>query len=228
MAALAARRLKGTSVNIAHARSEANEKRKRTLLQEYRRVRAALHGCCRRRRWRLLTKPALQHGKAGGFIDRRFGETDATTDADEKALQRMQRLRQMQFGKASRFALAGASRHHRATRCRVRQIIVCLCALQTKATRRSSPTSAARWPTWTPTTLCRRTGCVGRRTHAREQGDACADAGVPRTRTRSSTTLSRASTTLVVASSHRSSGATARRLTKASRTLLRLRNPRKR
>jgi hypothetical protein len=28
--------------------------------------------------------------------------------ADEKALWRMQRLRQMQFGKASRFALAGA------------------------------------------------------------------------------------------------------------------------
>lgn len=38
--AFTARRLKGTSVNVAHARSEATEKRKRTLLQEYRRVRA--------------------------------------------------------------------------------------------------------------------------------------------------------------------------------------------
>jgi hypothetical protein len=55
------------------------------------------------------TAPArAQHGKAGGFIDRRFGEGDASVDADEKALWRMQRLRQMQFGKASRFALTGA------------------------------------------------------------------------------------------------------------------------
>ena len=30
-------------MNVAHARSEANEKRKRTLLQEYRRVRAVPH-----------------------------------------------------------------------------------------------------------------------------------------------------------------------------------------
>ena len=35
------RRLKGTSTNLAHARSEATEKRKRTLLQEYRQARAA-------------------------------------------------------------------------------------------------------------------------------------------------------------------------------------------
>ena len=49
-----------------------------------------------------------QNGKAGGFIDRRFGESDPNMDVDEKALRRMQRLRQMQFGRASRFALGGA------------------------------------------------------------------------------------------------------------------------
>ena len=138
-AALAACRLKGTSVNVAHARSEANEKRKRTLLQEYRRVRAALRGCCRRRRWRLLTNRALQHGKAGGFIDRRFGETDASTDADEKALQRMQRLRQMQFGKASRFALGGALQRRSAPRCCARPLNSCDVQCRRRRRRGSHP-----------------------------------------------------------------------------------------
>ena len=55
----------------------------------------------------------MQHGKAGGFIDRRFGEHDDAADADEKALWRMQRLRQMHFGRASRFALAGVLRCRR-------------------------------------------------------------------------------------------------------------------
>ena len=62
----------------------------------------------------------------------------------------------------------------------------------------------------------------------REQRDARADARYRRMRTRSSTTSSRASTTLAADSSRRSSGATARRPRTALRTLLRLRNPRKR
>ena len=122
--------------------------------------------CCRRCRWRLLTSRAAQHGKAGGFIDRRFGETDASTDADEKALQRMQRLRQMQFGKASRFALAGTSLRHSEPRRRVRPLTLC-CEMQTTATRRFLPTSAARLPSLMPTTLCRLMGCAATPTLAR-------------------------------------------------------------
>lgn len=95
--------MKGGSTNLVHSRSLATEKRKRTLLLEYKQARgcfSALPAACE----------TSQHGKAGGFIDRRFGEQDATLDADEKALRRMQRLRSMQFGKASRFALAGVPR----------------------------------------------------------------------------------------------------------------------
>ena len=49
-----------------------------------------------------------QSGKAGGILDRRFGEADPTLDADDKALRRLQRLRQNQLGKGGRFALGGA------------------------------------------------------------------------------------------------------------------------
>lgn len=100
------RRLKGQSVNLAHSRSVAIEKRKLTLLQDYRQARPPAQS-------QPLAAPhpraqPLQNGKAGGFIDRRFGEGDPTLDGDEKALRRLQRLRQTQFGSASRFALGGA------------------------------------------------------------------------------------------------------------------------
>jgi hypothetical protein len=79
-AVLAACRLKGTSVNVAHARSEANEKRKRTLLQEYRRVRAgaalllppsplaAAHWpcCTARQSWWLHRPPLWRDGCVHG------------------------------------------------------------------------------------------------------------------------------------------------------------------
>ena len=186
----------------------------------------AQHCCCRRRRWRLLTSHAAQHGKAGGFIDRRFGETDASTDADEKALQRMQRLRQMQFGKASRFALAGVSQRRSEPHCRARPLTR-WCASQMTATRRFSPTSAARLLSLTPTTLCRQTGCAAARWRLREQAVASAHARKYRMRMRSSTTSLRASTTSAVDSSRRSSVATVRRPRTALRTLPCLRNPRK-
>jgi len=59
---------------------------------------------------------ALQSGKAGGFIDRRFGESDPTLDADDKALRRLQRLRQKQLGKGGRFALGGTFMRYSSTR----------------------------------------------------------------------------------------------------------------
>ena len=103
--------MKGANINLVHSRSVAAEKRKRTLLQEFRRVR--LTGPRELSPWRLLTELGVlspQSGKAGGIVDRRFGEADPTLDADDKALRRLQRLRQTQLGKGGRFALGGASR----------------------------------------------------------------------------------------------------------------------
>ena len=56
-------------------------------------------------------RPApAQLGKAGGVVDRRFGENDPEMDPEARALARMARLRSAQLGSGRRsaFDLAGA------------------------------------------------------------------------------------------------------------------------
>eukprot|EP00898_Chlorokybus_atmophyticus_P003514 jgi/Chlat1/4163/Chrsp27S04265 len=76
------RKLKGEQRNVGKARSDALEKRKRTLLQEFR-----------------------QLGKSNAFVDRRFGEAEEGMSQEERALLRFQRERQAQLTRKSRFNL---------------------------------------------------------------------------------------------------------------------------
>eukprot|EP00775_Hariotina_reticulata_P008704 gene8704-8885_t len=70
--------------NIIKQREEAVEKRRKTLLVEYKQLR-----------------------KANTFIDRRFGEDDVRLDEEDKALARFQAHRIKEAKKAARFQLSG-------------------------------------------------------------------------------------------------------------------------
>ncbi|KAJ7541990.1 hypothetical protein O6H91_10G084500 [Diphasiastrum complanatum] len=73
---------KGQGQRIGFSRSLANDKRKKTLLQEYK-----------------------QRGKANAFLDRRFGEDDERLGDDDKSIMRFQRERQLQLQRKSKFNL---------------------------------------------------------------------------------------------------------------------------
>ncbi|GLJ38313.1 hypothetical protein SUGI_0780240 [Cryptomeria japonica] len=74
---------KGQGRRVGLSRSLAMEKRKKTLLQEYK-----------------------QSGKANMFLDRRFGENDESLGDEDKAIIRFQRERQGRMVKQSKFALS--------------------------------------------------------------------------------------------------------------------------
>ena len=76
------RRIKGAKRNVSVARSEANERRKNTLLLEYK-----------------------NKNRSNAFIDRRLGERDHGLAAEDKILMRFQRQRAKELQKKSRFAL---------------------------------------------------------------------------------------------------------------------------
>jgi nucleolar protein 14 len=76
------RRIKGAKRNVSVARSEANERRKNTLLLEYK-----------------------NKNRSNAFIDRRLGERDHGLTAEDKILMRFQRQRAKELQKKSRFAL---------------------------------------------------------------------------------------------------------------------------
>ncbi|KAL4451742.1 hypothetical protein ABPG75_007404 [Micractinium tetrahymenae] len=75
------RKVKGETRQLGKLRSAASERRKSTLLVEYKQLR-----------------------KSNAFIDRRFGEDDESLTADEKALLRFQKQRLKEMA-ASKFAL---------------------------------------------------------------------------------------------------------------------------
>ncbi|GAX76160.1 hypothetical protein CEUSTIGMA_g3604.t1 [Chlamydomonas eustigma] len=84
------RRIKGANKNVIKAREEAVNKRKRTLLVEYKQLR-----------------------KANTFVDRRFGENDSSLTEDDKSFARLktQRIKtsvkKLGGGKKIKFALGG-------------------------------------------------------------------------------------------------------------------------
>ncbi|KAL2609472.1 hypothetical protein R1flu_028045 [Riccia fluitans] len=73
---------KGETRRVGLSRSLAVEKRKDTLLQEYK-----------------------ERNKGNKFVDRRFGEKDAVLNEEEKAIMRFQKERQAQISRQSKFAL---------------------------------------------------------------------------------------------------------------------------
>lgn len=75
------RKLKGETRELGKLRSEATERRKDTLLVEYKQLR-----------------------KSNAFLDRRFGEDDESLTADEKALLRFQKQRLKEMA-GSKFSL---------------------------------------------------------------------------------------------------------------------------
>lgn len=76
------RRIKGSSRNLSVARSEANERRKQTLLLEYK-----------------------NKNRANAFIDRRLGERDHGLSAEDKILMRFQRQRSKQLQKEDKYTI---------------------------------------------------------------------------------------------------------------------------
>ncbi|XP_024521488.1 nucleolar protein 14-like [Selaginella moellendorffii] len=76
---------KGEGRRIGELRSRGIEKRKKTILREYK----------------------LRH-KSNAFVDRRFGENDEEMSEDEKAIMRFQRERLAQLQRKSKFALPDA------------------------------------------------------------------------------------------------------------------------
>ena len=64
-------------------------------------------------------RPPAQLGKAGGVVDRRFGEGDPELDPEARALARMARLRLAQLGsiRRSTFTLGGAGSRAACTAC---------------------------------------------------------------------------------------------------------------
>lgn len=74
---------KSQGQRVGLARSRAIEKRKKTLLQEYK-----------------------QSGKANVFLDRRFGENDDTLEDSDKAIIRFQRERQARMLKKNKYTLS--------------------------------------------------------------------------------------------------------------------------
>ncbi|CAM6021599.1 unnamed protein product [Sphagnum balticum] len=73
---------KGESRRVGLSRSTAVDKRKKTLLQEYK-----------------------QRGKVNAFLDHRFGEQDETLAEEDKAILRFQKERMAQLNRKSKFAL---------------------------------------------------------------------------------------------------------------------------
>ncbi|KAL3699158.1 hypothetical protein R1sor_017180 [Riccia sorocarpa] len=73
---------KGETRRVGLSRSPAVEKRKDTLLQEYK-----------------------ERNKGNKFVDRRFGEKDAELNEEEKAILRFQKERQAQIHRQSKYAL---------------------------------------------------------------------------------------------------------------------------
>ncbi|CAM6128735.1 unnamed protein product [Calypogeia fissa] len=73
---------KGQKKRVGQSRSLAVEKRKKTLLQEYR-----------------------EQGKGNKFVDRRFGEKDDDLPEEDKAILRFQKERQAQISRKSKFTL---------------------------------------------------------------------------------------------------------------------------
>jgi len=80
---LLGKKQKNQGQRVGLARSRAIEKRKKTLLQEYK-----------------------QSGKANVFLDRRFGENDETLEDADKAIIRFQRERQARMLKSNKYALS--------------------------------------------------------------------------------------------------------------------------
>lgn len=80
---LLGKKQKSQGQRVGLARSRAIEKRKKTLLQEYK-----------------------QSGKANVFLDRRFGENDDTLEDADKAIIRFQRERQSRMLKKDKYTLA--------------------------------------------------------------------------------------------------------------------------
>jgi len=76
------RRIKGERGNVLKARTEAIEKRRRTLLREHE-----------------------ESGKANAFVDRRFGEYDGDMSTEEKNIGRLAKARLRQLKKTKTFAL---------------------------------------------------------------------------------------------------------------------------
>ncbi|KAJ0980144.1 hypothetical protein J5N97_008399 [Dioscorea zingiberensis] len=76
------RRCKGEERRTGLARSQATEKRKKTLLKEYE-----------------------ESGKSSKFIDRRIGEKDDTLQEFDKAILRLQRERQLKLKRSNKFNL---------------------------------------------------------------------------------------------------------------------------
>ena len=76
------RKVKGERGNVLQARTEAIEKRRRTLLVEHE-----------------------ANGKANAFLDRRFGEHDSGLSVEEKNIGRLAKARLRQYKKSKAFAL---------------------------------------------------------------------------------------------------------------------------
>ena len=76
------RKIKGERGNVLKARTEAVEKRRRTLLREHE-----------------------ESGKANAFVDRRFGEHDGEMSAEERNIGRLAKARLRQLKKTKTFAL---------------------------------------------------------------------------------------------------------------------------
>ena len=77
------RKVKGARGNVLKARTEAVEKRRRTLLREHE-----------------------ASGKANAFVDRRFGEYDDGLSKEEKSIGRLAKARLRQLKKSKNFSLA--------------------------------------------------------------------------------------------------------------------------
>ena len=77
------RKVKGERGNVLKARTEAIEKRRRTLLREHE-----------------------ANGKANAFVDRRFGEHDDGLSKEEKSIGRLAKARLRQLKKSKNFSLA--------------------------------------------------------------------------------------------------------------------------
>lgn len=76
------RKVKGERGNVIKARTEAIEKRRRTLLREHE-----------------------ENGKANSFVDRRFGENDDGLSAEDKHIGRLAKARLRQYKKSKNFSL---------------------------------------------------------------------------------------------------------------------------
>ena len=76
------RKIKGERGNVLKSRTEAVEKRRRTLLREHE-----------------------ENGKANAFVDRRFGEHDGEMSVEEKNIGRLAKARLRQLKKTKTFAL---------------------------------------------------------------------------------------------------------------------------